>query len=214
MVTEYDVYCAFRRAQANANDRGFRIPKDWDAFLLKMNKKNAEWLYKMMVHFNTTYSNIDIDEYMNCGFALWKTFTYKHFCDQKIIDLYIQRDKIKKRRMETTKEEIEKTFDYIQTYLNDKPIRQGYSQLQNFCKFRDGEVRIIINKYNQNVVDSLTLVYCLYKRYLVLSDDERAIIPYINQRYRELCENLQPFLSYMSEKETELNEKTIRSAVS
>jgi len=209
VVSEFDVYCAFRRAQANANNRGYRIPKDWDSFLVKMNKKNAEWLYKMMVHFNTSYSNIDIDEYMNCGFSLWKTFTYKHFCDQKIIDLYIQRDKIKKRKMETSKGEIDQTFHNISSYLKDKPRREGYGQLQNFCKFRDGEIKIIIYKYNRNEIDALTLTYCIYKRYVVLSDDERTMIPYITQRYRELCENLSPFMDYMSQKEKELDEESI-----
>lgn len=207
MISEFDVYCAFRRAQADANNRGYHLPKKWDTFLSKMNKKNAEWLYKAMVHFNTTYSNVDINEYMACGFILWKGFTYKHFCDRKVIDLYIQRDKIKKRKMEMSYDEIEKSFDNIKYYLDNKPIRSGYTQLQNFCKFRDGEVRIIINKYNQNEVDSLTLVYCISKSYIVLTDDERALIPYISQRYRELNENLQPILEFVKQKERELDER-------
>lgn len=153
MVSEFDVYCAFRKAQSLSKDKPYRLPKDWDKFLEKMNKKNAEWLYKCMVYFNTTYSNIDIDEYMGCGFILWKGFTYKHFCDRKIIDLYIQRDKIRKRKLEVSVGEIETSFSVIKSYLEDKPMRPGYNQLQSFCKFRDGEIRIIINKYNQNEIN-------------------------------------------------------------
>lgn len=206
MITEFDVYYAFRKAQSLAKDRGFRIPKDWDKFLEKMNKKNAEWLYRAMVHFNTTYSNIDIDEYMACGFTLWKGFTYKHFCDPKILELYIQLDKIKKRKLDVSHHEIEKSFSVIKHYLNSQPLRSGYTQLQSFCKFRDGEVRIIINKYNQNEIDPLTLVYCISKSYVVLTDDERALMPYISQRYRELNENLQPVLEFVKQKERELDE--------
>ena len=208
MVSEYDVYCAFRRAQARANNRGFRLPKDWESHLKKMNKKNAEWLYKMMVHFNTTYSNIDIDVYMDCGFSLWKTFTYKHFCDQKVIDLYVQNDKIKKRNIRLSKDEIDKSFANIVEYMKNEPKRDGYNQLQSFCKCRDGEIRVIVNKYNKNDIDPLTLIYCIYKRYIILTDDERSIVPYITQRYRELCENIQPLMGYFSEKEGELDEIT------
>ncbi len=214
MITEFDVYAAFRRAQANANDRGYRLPKNWNSFKERMNKKNSEWLYKATVYFNTTYSNVNIDEYMACGFELWKGFTYKHFCDPRVIELYIQKDKIKKRKLSSSKEEIENSFSFISNYLNEKPSRPGYTQLQNFCKFRNGEVREIINMYNRSKVDSLTVTYCILKRYIVLTDDERALVPYISQRYRELVENLQPVLEFIKNKEVELDEGTREEAVS
>ena len=201
MITEYDVYCAFRKAQANQNGRGYRIPKNWDDFLGKMNKKNAEWLYKMSVYFNTTYSNINVDEYMSCGFTLWKSFTYKHFCDGKIIDLYIQLDKIKKRKMTATKTEIISSINYIYTYLDKSEINlmKGYTKLHNYCKLRDGQIRRIINTYNTNNIDSILLVYCIYKRYINLTDDERALIPYISTRFRELQENMLEVIDYIKE---------------
>ena len=214
MTSDFDVYAAFRRAQANANGRGFRLPKDWESFKGKMNKQNGEWLYKATMYFNTTYSNVDLDAYMSCGFDLWKGFTYKYFCDQRVIELYIQKDKIKKRKLRATTDEIEKSFVVISRYLEDKPIRPGYSQLQNFCKFRDGEVKNIINMYNRGHVDSMTLTYCMFRRYLVLTDDERVLMPYISQRYRELIESLQTVIEFIKTKEIELNERTREEAVS
>lgn len=214
MVTEFDVYCAFRRAQANASGRGFRIPKDWKSFSEKMNKHNGECLYKMTMYFNTTYQNVDLDGYMTCGFELWKGFTYKHFCDNRIIEAYIQKDKIKKRKLNASKEEIEKSFEFISKELEGRPVRKGYRQLQNYCKFRDGEIKSIINTYNRGNVDMLTLTYCIRMKYVVLSDDERAMVPYISQRYRELLENLEPVWDFVREKENELDEKTRGQAVS
>lgn len=207
MITEFDVYAAFRRAQADANGRGYRLPKDWPAFQAKMTKQNGEWLYKAMVHFNTIHNNVNLDQYMACGFELWKGFTYKHFSDSRVIGLYIEKDKIKKRKMQSTIDEIDKSFEFMVGYLSDKPKRPGYTQLQNICKLRDGEVRTIINMYNRNEVDTTTIVYCLTKQYLIMTDDERALMPYISQRFRELSENLKDVMPYMRQKESELDAK-------
>ncbi|KFZ25552.1 MAG: hypothetical protein KQ78_02240 [Candidatus Izimaplasma bacterium HR2] len=205
-ISDYDVYCAFRRAQANAAGRGYRLPQDWGSFKEKMAKQNSEWLYKATVYFNTTYSNIDLDGFMSCGFELWKGFTYKHFCDRRVLELYIQKDKIKKRKLESTHVEITNSFKFIEEYLTNKPHRSGYSQLQNFCKFREGEVRNIISIYNRGKIDTMTIMYCLVHRYLIMTDDERTLMPYISQRYRELSENLKSVMEFIKEEELKLNE--------
>ena len=206
MITEQDVYFAFRKAQANANDRGFRMPKDWDAFVAKMTEQNRNWLKQATMYFNTKFSNIDLDRYMACGFEIWKGFTYKQFLDDKVINLYISKDKSKKRQSEVTQREIEQSFNNISDFLKEVPRRPGYGQLQNFCKFRDGEVRVCINMYVQGKVDVMTLAYCVNRGYIQLTDDERALSPYLVQRYRELVENLQDVSGFIAEKERELNE--------
>ena len=40
MLTTEDVYIEFRKAQAQKNNRGYRLPKNWDKHFGKMNKKN------------------------------------------------------------------------------------------------------------------------------------------------------------------------------
>jgi hypothetical protein len=206
MITEYNVYYAFRRAQSLAKDRGFRMPKDWDAFKVKMNPHNAQWLKEAAMYFNTTYSNVDLCKYMECGFEIWKGFTYKHFTDKKVIDLYIHKDKVTKRKLEVSRREIETTFNTIADYMVGKERRPGYNQLQNYCKFRTGETRIIINTYVQGKIDIMTLAYCVNRKYIILTDDERAMSPYLVQRYRELMENLQDVKGFIEEMEATLDE--------
>jgi hypothetical protein len=208
MITEFDTYAAFRRAQANNKGTGFRLPKDWEKHrTTRMTVFNQEALYKMTVHFNTTLSNIDMDKYMKCGFEVYGTkFSYKNFCDQKILNLYMTHDKNRKRRMIASKDEIDATFKFLKREMGVKPRRDGYGQLQSFCKFRDGEVKFIINTYLKGKVDTMTLTYCIYKRYLSLTDDERALTPYVADRYRELVENMQEVKNYIEHKEMELNE--------
>ena len=206
MITEYDVYYAFRKAQSLSNDRGFRIPKDWEAFKAKMNENNRQWLREAAMYFNTTYSNVDLDRYMMCGFEIWKGFSYKHFTHKKVIDLYIHQDKVTKRKLEVSRREIETTFNFISDELQGKPLRPGYNQLQNYCKFRTGETRNIINTYVQGKIDIMTLAYCVNRKYLILTDDERAMSPYLVQRYRELMENLQDVKGFIEEMEATLDE--------
>lgn len=207
MITNKDVYISFRRAQGNSSGRGFRIPKDWDQFLEKMNPNNLKWLNYATMYFNTTYSNIDLDVYMSCGFELWKGFTYKHLLNEKVINLYIHKDKVCKRKIEVTHQEIKDSFDNIFDYMLDKPIRPGYSELQNFCKFRDGEIRVCVNMYVQGNIDSITLAYCVNKGYINLTDDERALSPYLVKRYREILAQLEDIKPFIIQKENELNEK-------
>ena len=206
MITDQDVYYAFRAAQARAKDRGFRMPKDWDAFLAKMTPMNREWLQRGTIAFNTRFSNIDIDRYMSCGFEIWKSFTYKNLLHEKVIQLYIHKDKTKKRQLEVSQREIETTFNTIEDFLRDKPVRPGYTQLQNFCKFREGEVRICINMYVQGKVDVMTLAYCVNRGYIKLTDDERALSPYLVQKYRDILDALEDVKPFIAQKENELDE--------
>jgi hypothetical protein len=207
MITDLDVYASFRRAQANYKGTGYRLPKDWESHKEKrMTDHNGNQLYKMTSYFNTTYSNINMDRYMACGFELWDAFTYRHFCDPKIINLYMTHDKQRKRKMKASVEEIDVTFEFLKREMGVKPRRDGYGQLQSFCKFRDGNVRLIINTYLKGKIDTMTMTYCIFQRYISLSDDERALTPYIADRYRELVENMQEVKRYIERKEIELNE--------
>lgn len=205
MITTYDVYCAYRKANSLVNNKPYRLPKDWEAYKEKMNSANRKWLEVTTMYFNTTWSNVDLETYMKCGFEVYKDFTYKHFTNSQVLSHYIHKDKVKKRKMNSEIQEIEDTFDYIKGFMVDVPRRAGYSQLQNFCKLRDGERRVIINMYMRGQIDTMTLVYCLSKRYLIMSDDERALVPYISQRYRELLDNLHSVKNVIAQKEAELD---------
>lgn len=205
-MTTYQVYCAFRRAQGESKGTGFRLPKSWEDQQKKMTQQNLDALQKTADYFNTVFSNIDLETYMKCGFELYKGFTYAMFLKKEVIQLYINKDKSKKRRMESSKETIDDTFDNISEYLSSRTLHKGYSKLQSFCKFRDGEIRDVVTLYNQSKVDQMTLVYCMTKKYITMSDDEMALVPYITQRYRTLVSNLNDIKEYIIQKEKELEE--------
>lgn len=210
MYTDRDVYVAFRSAQGRANDRGFRLPKSWEDQRNKLTPTNLSFLDNLVGHFNTTFCNIELSRYMDCGFELFKTFSYHNFLDKRVINLYIHKDKVNKRKIETSKTEIIDTFDFLTTETKELPHRPGYSTLQSYCKLRDGEVHNIVNRYMRGGIDTMTLVYCIKKHYITLTDDERAMLPYIVGRYRELLESESEVEAFIKQQEDKLNEQDRR----
>lgn len=204
MITDYDLYCSYRKAQSIVKDRPYRLPKDWEKYKLTMNINNLEWLQQATVAFNTKWSNINVDEYMLCGFDLLKTFTYKNMIDHRIIELYIIKDKAKKRRISDAIVEINRSFAIIKAYMSNKPERVGYTKLESYCKFRDGEKRVIIDHYIKNGISPSILVYCIAKKYIILDDDERTVLPYITKNFREFMKMMNEYIDYIEEQEKKL----------
>ena len=116
-MTDWEVYVAFRAAQGNAKGRPFRLPKDWESFKSKrMLKKNVENLELAAGYFNTKWRNVDLDRLMTYGFELWKNFSYHQFFNKKLINYYIERDRILKRKLRVDKESIMKSLIFIKKF--------------------------------------------------------------------------------------------------
>jgi len=188
MYETIDVYIAFRKAQANASNRGYRIPKDFDKHLeTKMSEKNREALILSTKYFNTKWTNINIDRFFECGFEIFKGFTYLQFFNQKVLNLYKVKDKNHKREMEVDKKELLKSFKWVKSWMAKNEI----NNLSNYCKLSEGNRTVIIDHYLKNKVDKYFLVTMIQKRYLRLTDADRALVPYITEQYRECVFKLQ-----------------------
>ena len=121
MITKQDVYVAYRRAKSLQSGKGFRLPKDWDEYYhTKMSVKNREFLDRATGHFNTTWSNVDIDEYMACGCELYKSFSYHMFLHPQVLQLYIEKDKQRKRKRAVSSKSIEESFDFIEHFMKGR----------------------------------------------------------------------------------------------
>ena len=66
-----NIYYCFRKAQADFNNRGFRMPNDFEKFFYsKFGKPNREALNKITGRFLTMWQNIDPEKYFLCGFEM------------------------------------------------------------------------------------------------------------------------------------------------
>ena len=192
MYTSEDIYFNFRKAQAEHNNRGFRMPKDFSSHMEKrMSAKNREALELATDYFNTKWQNIDILKYMECGFQLYKTFSYTQFFNKKVIELYKVRDKNSKREMNICKNDIVKSIKYIKRYKDEITFKQ-------YIQKRDNGIRVFVDHFIKGKIDNFLFVWCLKEKYLILNDAERALVPYIVENYREIIEKLDGIKDFMS----------------
>ena len=61
---------------------------------------------------------------------------------------------------------------------------------RDYLDSKNGRQRIVVDHYIKNNVDKFTLVWLVKTGKLVLTDDDRAYMPYIVQQYREICDEL------------------------
>ena len=201
MIDRQDVYVAFRKAQANAKNRGYRLPKDWDAFYKKMSLKNRNALTQITHWFNTRWRGINAEKYFDCGFELYgNSFSYHKFAERPIINLYVQKDKARKRDMRLNKESITESAKWVMNYIKEADIPTFFV----YCNSRVANRLLPIEHYLKNKVDGIFLTWLIKDKMVgVLTDDERAMIPYVLENYREnviKLEQIQDFLRKLREK--------------
>lgn len=179
MWTPKEVYIEFRKAQSRYNNKGFRLPKDWDKFFNeKLSKIQQEILIKMSNYLNTKWCDISISKYFDCGFELYKTFSYKNFFDRKVIKMYINKDKNEKRIYGNINKSLKDSMKYYNmnyeniTEVNTKKCDNGYRQ--------------IIKDYLDNKVSGIFIIWLIKRNFLKLTDEEKSLCPYITEQFHTI----------------------------
>lgn len=189
------VYYFFRKAQSETKGRGFRMPKDFVSHINnKFSVKNREALVLATKYFNTKWSNIDVYKYMQCGFELFKTFSYLKFFDKRVLNLYIVKDKNLKREMRINKKEIIKSVKFVKHFM----IENNIDSISSYCNLTDGNQKVIIKHYIHNKVDKFFLVWLIKIGFLYLNDNDRSYIPYIISQYREILVKNEDILDFFN----------------
>lgn len=193
------IYGEFRRSQAVYNNRPFRLPKNFENhFNNRFKEQNRKALTKITGWFLTKWQNIDPYEYFLCGFELFKkNFTYVRFFDEKIILLYKTRDKNKKREINITKKTLIKSAYFVKKWI------EKYNKTFNeYITIRNGNQKIAVYHYLKNKIDASFFVFLLNKG-MILTDNDRSMIPYIQTNYRKIIYELnliEDFIKKMEEK--------------
>ena len=192
----YDIYESFRIEQANAKNRPYRLPKNFEEHLVnKMSKANRDSLLKATDYFNTKWRNINPDKFMEYGFELWKTFSYTMFFNEKLIKYYIQKDRNRKLQVKTSKADIVNSVKFVKKYMSDN----GIPTLRAYCLKEENGTRLFVKHYiKENNIDKLLVVWFIKERFVVLNEDESAIMPHITGHYRDLCELLNEINGFLN----------------
>ena len=81
---------------------------------------------------------------------------------------------------------ISSKIDFIipKKYLNDNDISGG---IEGYCRLKSGFSDLAVIHYVNNKIDKFTLTIFIKYGYINLSDSDRALIPYISEKYRDIC---------------------------
>ena len=194
-----EIYVTYLRMKAESKNRGYRLPKEPSLSIEKMkqkNEKNYEKLETLWKFFNTKWSNIDLETYFKSGFELFPNFTYTNFLNDKIIKHYIQKDKVQKFHSELNKKTILKSFKFIKSYNKENYI----CSLKEFCNLQEEFDHIVVREYIKGNIDSYTLIYCILRKYIILSVEEKGkiqdIINKITTYKKYVLENWKLFMKF------------------
>lgn len=174
MITEKDVWYSYQRAKGK--DVEYPSDKKWGSIYKRLsgvNKENVETLTKYL---NTVWQNVDLDKYMKTGFYLWKTFSYKHFLDKRLLDKYKQLDKSDKRK-KVSNTDLKQSIKFL--------IYNRYP-LSYYGSIRNEGFSLPIEDYLRGYIDSVIITYMIIEGHLEINSNEKPYIPYIMQRYEEL----------------------------
>ncbi len=193
------IYKAFRKAQADYNNRGYRMPKDFEKhFNTKFSEQNKKKLIKITGWFLTKWQNIDPYEYFKCGFDLNEgKFSYMKFLNEKILLLYKNRDKNKKREVKITKQKLIESAKFVKRWMD-----RNNATLDDYIGTRIGNKRIAVDHYVKNKIDATFFVFLLNKG-MILTNTERSDIPYIQTNYRKIqfgLKDIEDFVKKLGEK--------------
>ena len=136
--------------------------------------------------FSTVWANMDLSMYFDCGFEIFgDRFCYLNFFDQRITRLYINKDKNKKLCGESSKKELIESTKFVLKYIKETHLRS----FGVYCLSRDGYALPVVH-YLQNKISAFFLVWLLKERTFVLDDNDRSVIPYILQNYKQIFQKL------------------------
>lgn len=186
--SDWDIYCAFRKAQANFLSRPYRLPKNWEKYkeeiLVKKSRDNIELITKK---FNSTWFKIDPERYFDSGFRiLGGKFTYNRFFNDKVMKKYIHDDRMIKRSMNLNKRSMIESAKFVKKYMSSKTINPKLSLIRQYTVLSEGFVSLPIAHYIKGNIDKYFLVWLIRRGLVKVSDEEREFhIPEITENYRE-----------------------------
>ena len=193
------IYRVFLKSQADYNNRGYRMPKDFEKhFNTRFKEVNKKALIKITGWFLTKWLNIDPYDYFMCGFDLYeKKFTYVKFFKDNILVLYKTRYKNKKRDIKITKKGLAESAIFVKKWMITNK-----ATLNEYIHKRDGHLGLAVDHYLKDKIDASFFVLLIEKG-MILTDMDRSQVPYIQEKFRKIkfgLNDIKDFIKKLEEK--------------
>lgn len=180
MYSDYDVYKVFKEVENEIKGK-ITKPLSEDVYLKRTSDDSRDALKQAANLFNTKFSNIDLKQYIHCGFHHFKTFNYDKMFRDVVINEYISRDSRKKR---DTQESLSKVMEDLK-FIN--------RSLEAYTSEFVGDQRLIIKDYLLNRIGSTVLVYCIWRNLFQPSSIEWEYLNTIQNNYPLFEKNVVKF---------------------
>lgn len=200
MLTEKMVYTLFRKAQAKMSNRPgcFRLPKNWDIYWeTKFKPEQREAIRKMTRYMATTWQDIDLERYFECGFELWRGFSYHQWFHKQVINLYIQKSKIHKKVEVDIKKSLVDSAKFVKEYCRDNNI----DSLRGYGTERAGFKLICIEHFLRDNISKWFLAFLIHRRYATLTREDWARIEELNENFDEFKRELREVKHFINKLE-------------
>ena len=180
MYSIYDVYVIFKEIEGEVKGKTIKVLGE-DCYENRMSPDSLDALRQCADLFNTRYSNIDLREYIRCGFHHFKSFNYDKMFRDIVLKEYIARDSRTKRNIE---EPISKILSDLK-YIN--------RSLDTYTKEMVGYERVILKDYTLNKIGSTVITYCIWRNIFIPTDAEWEYLDTIKNNYPLFEKNVVKF---------------------
>ncbi|MCK5018034.1 MAG: hypothetical protein KAS32_13340 [Candidatus Peribacteraceae bacterium] len=170
LYRQYDIYHTFKTVEAKVKGKSPK-PLTSDGYEKRISQKNKDLIQGVADQFNTRYSNVDLERYIECGFHHYKGFTYSLMQRDIVLNEYISRDSRIKRNATETALEVSQGLKYINR------------SLEGYVEERDNIQRRIISDYLHNNIGGTIVTYCIWCKMFVPTDVEWGYMNTIQNNY-------------------------------
>jgi hypothetical protein len=194
MFSDYDVYKVFKEVENEEKGKNTKI-LDEDSYNKRVSENSRDALRQSANLFNTKFSNIELKEYVRCGFCQFKSFNYDKMFRDVVINEYISRDSRKKRN---SQESLKKVMDDLK--FIDRP-------LESYILEVDNNQKMIIKDYLLNRIGSTILVYCIWRNLFHPDNLDWEYMNTIKNNYPVFEKNVVKFASLIDKWRISMREK-------
>lgn len=194
MYTRYEIYKAFKEVENEVKGKTTKILEESN-YSNRMSDDTYDALRQCADLFNTKYTNVDLKEYIRCGFHHFKSFNYDKMFRDIVLNEYIARDSRTKRNTEETISKILSDLKYI-----SRP-------LESYIKESDGYQKVMIKDYLLNKIGSTVLTYCIWRNIYIPTDMEWEYLSTIKNNYPLFEKNVVKFAGLIDQWRAKMRDK-------
>lgn len=180
MYSDYDVYVIFKEVENEVKGKDTK-PLTEDIYLKRVSVESRGALRQAADLFNTKFSNVDLKQYIHCGFHHFKSFNYDKMFREVVIDEYIARDSRKKRDVQEPLSKVMADLKFI-----NRPLEAYIAEYI-------GEQRLIVKDYLLNKIGSTIVVYCIWRNIFQPSSSDWEYLNTIQNNYPLFEKNVVKF---------------------